>query len=150
MDRFITGPREVLKYEICCQPHLHPISPYVYQVDNRQGPSHVPRCIIKASDREYYVCKPTGYSPLSPISSGLSSSWHSIRLILFSTAQNDCLSFEVTRNGRQDLKYSVSFQSLSRLLPPRGKGGVSKRLSMSICRYYELLNYSSIVDVHNI
>jgi hypothetical protein len=64
MDRFITGLREVLKYEVSCQPHLHPVSPYVYQVDNRHSHFLSSQRITKAFFKEDYVCKPTGYNSL--------------------------------------------------------------------------------------
>ncbi|OEU56101.1 MAG: hypothetical protein BA868_04270 [Desulfobacterales bacterium C00003106] len=46
--------------------------------------------------------------------------------------QNNWLFPEVTRNDRQDLKYSTSFQSPSRLLPPRGKRGEQEALDVNM------------------
>jgi len=79
MDRFITGLREVLKYEVSCQPHLHPASPYVYQVDNQQSHFLSSQSITKASFKEDYARKPTGYNPLCIRILLLSPRRHSIR-----------------------------------------------------------------------
>ncbi len=46
--------------------------------------------------------------------------------------QNNWLFPEVTRNDRQDLKYSTSFQSPSRLLPPRGKRGEQEAVDVNM------------------
>jgi hypothetical protein len=79
MDRFITGLREVLKDEVSCQQHLHPVSPYVYQVDNRHSHFLSSQRITKASFKEDYVRKPTGYNPLCIRILLLSPRRHSIR-----------------------------------------------------------------------
>jgi hypothetical protein len=79
MDRFITGLREVLKYEVSCQPHLHPVSPYVYQVDNQHSHFLSSQRITKAFFKEDYVRKPTGYNPFCIRILLLSPRRHSIR-----------------------------------------------------------------------
>jgi hypothetical protein len=78
MDR-LTGPCEVLKYEVFCQQHLHPVSPYVYQVDNRHSHFLISQRITKASFKKDYVRKPTGYNPLCINILLLSPRRHSIR-----------------------------------------------------------------------
>jgi hypothetical protein len=80
MDR-LTGLREVLKYEVFCQPHLYPVSPYVYQVDNRHSHFLSSQRITKASFKEDCVRKPVGYNPLCIRILLLSPRRHSIRLI---------------------------------------------------------------------
>lgn len=46
--------------------------------------------------------------------------------------QNNWLFPEVTRHGRQDLKYSTLFQSPSRLLSPRGKRGEQEAVDVNM------------------
>jgi hypothetical protein len=79
MDRFITGLRDVLKYEVSCQPHLHPVSLYVYQVDNLHSHFLSSQRITKAYFKEDCARKSVGYNPLCIRILLLSPRWHSIR-----------------------------------------------------------------------
>ena len=79
MAILLTGLREVLKCEVSRQPNLHPVSPYIYQVDNRHTHFLSLQRITKASFKEDYVRKPRGYNPLCTRDLLLSPRWHSIR-----------------------------------------------------------------------
>jgi hypothetical protein len=105
---------------------------HIYQVDSRHGPYLISQRITKALFKENYVSKPTGYTLLSIETILPSPNWHSICLIGYSMMQNNWLFPEVTRHGRQDLKYSTLFQSPSRLLSPRGKRGEQEAVDVNM------------------